>query len=115
MKVKDAPFRLDCAKMIGNSEYVFYEPISLGDFTLHCWQEKTREGRYQGTRSHPKGNASLERFSLSLYEDGQIVIPARDRRFSGFAWAKQAESSCLDTRSLQQAIKDICTTALRKK
>lgn len=74
---------LEAKARIGQQDFSFYFPVSIGTFVIQLWTECSAV-------SQPK--SSPKSFSAQLYENGQIVKPSRDKRMKGFSWARNGVS-----------------------
>lgn len=94
----------ECHNTIGDEKFSFYHPIELGDFTINFWEAKSFG--QEDTKKKTGNEKGSEGYSLSLYENGSIVVPMRDPRFSGFSWSKLVDGK-LTASQLGAVLRDI--------
>eukprot|EP01092_Planopodium_desertum_P002553 TRINITY_DN141334_c0_g1_i1.p1 TRINITY_DN141334_c0_g1~~TRINITY_DN141334_c0_g1_i1.p1 ORF type:complete len:115 (-),score=11.45 TRINITY_DN141334_c0_g1_i1:103-447(-) len=100
--VIDSALYVDCSKKIGTDRFAFFEPVDVGPFTVQIWK---RQGQSEPLHS---------KFALNIYENGNLVLPKRDKRFSEFSWVSRIDEQSgesLNSVDVQQALYDISRVA----
>eukprot|EP01121_Diplochlamys_sp_Union-15-3_P001246 TRINITY_DN11101_c0_g1_i1.p1 TRINITY_DN11101_c0_g1~~TRINITY_DN11101_c0_g1_i1.p1 ORF type:complete len:119 (-),score=13.34 TRINITY_DN11101_c0_g1_i1:9-365(-) len=86
-EIFDTLLQTECNRCIGGTMFIFYTPISVGDFTLSCWlKQNVNSSQYLRQQSNRD-------YGLSLHENGEIIDPTCDSRFLLFEWAVQKKSA----------------------
>eukprot|EP01120_Amphizonella_sp_Union-15-10_P016099 TRINITY_DN8389_c0_g1_i1.p1 TRINITY_DN8389_c0_g1~~TRINITY_DN8389_c0_g1_i1.p1 ORF type:complete len:126 (+),score=19.37 TRINITY_DN8389_c0_g1_i1:94-471(+) len=81
---------MQCQRFIGDAMYVFYEPLSRGDFVVNCWLvQKVRRTEFsESSMSNTEENYEPH-WGMLVYEDGEVLDPSQDERFCSLVWASQ--------------------------